>query len=73
MTADAANHIHRGNKQMKNKTKMTKTELQTQFEAMAAQDHVDMKSLLVKLAEGGLSKPSPKTIDGYALRAYTTK
>jgi hypothetical protein len=73
MTAETANDIHRGNKQMNNTTKMTKTELQTQFEAMNAQDHADLKTRLVKLAEGDRSKPSPKTIEGYALRAYTTK
>lgn len=53
------------------KTRRTKA-LEERFAAMTAEDHAEMKRRLLARAQGGQPKPSAKTLEGYALLAYTT-
>lgn len=53
---------------MANKTQTVKT----QFEAMTEKEHEEMKAKLVKLCQSGGKKPKASTLEGYALRKYTT-
>jgi hypothetical protein len=57
----------------KQTTKLAASSLTEFFNTMSPALHRAMKLQLLKLAEGGAPRPKANTIEGYALRQYTTQ
>ena len=51
---------------------MKTEQLAAQFDAMTPADHETMKERLKELARVSAPKPEADTLEGYALRQYTT-